>query len=392
MGIIVLNGMTEVLARAPRYAEIVNVVENSLLDIGAYKLKQQSRNRIEIAVNNIVDFDYTNIVSRFNISRIVSFTERYLVHAARLNDHFGLGGNSIESVETINNKLALRERFDSGRIFFSKVNTNELARLLVEQEPNNKIIVKPLNGTGSKDITLVCCPCAVPEDVVARYSGYDSVLVESYCEGKEFSVESYSWNGKHEIVAITQKIKNSNFVEIGHISPAEVTDEEKLKLSQHVYELLDQTDIQEGPCHTEVILSESGDATTVESHSRTGGDRIVCITEMTTGVDMIERYFFDLFNLHYPESNGTVDFAGSFYPSIPEGYMLNKQLDIPVMSTIYEFDYLVDAGVPVSVPYSSDSRHYRVLVGAASRSDLKTHLLEIERFVIQRCEKVALCG
>jgi hypothetical protein len=390
MGIIVINGMAEVLARAPRHVKIINVVENPKLDIGAYKFKQTSKYRIEIAANDIEKFDYNEIVSRYNIFRVVSFTERYLLHAARLNEHFGLGGNSIDSIGLINNKLALRERFDSGRIFFSKVSTDDLARVLIEQAPCSKIIVKPLNGTGSKDITLVCCPCGDPEDVVARYREYESVLVESYCEGNEFSVESYSWNGKHEIVAITQKIKNSNFVETGHFSPAEVTDEERLKLCQHVYQLLDETAIQEGPCHTEVILSELGDVTTVESHSRTGGDRIVCITEMTTGVDMIERYFFDLFNLQYTKSNGTVEFAGSFYPSIPEGYMLSDNLDIPSCSAIYEFDYLIDPGMHVTEPISSDSRHYRVLVGSSSISDLKARLLEIEGFVIKRCEKVAL--
>ena len=109
--------------------------------------------------------------------------------------------------------------------------------------------------------------------------------MEEYLDGPEYSVESISFDGDHIVVAITEKACGPNFVEVGHAMPARLAAADEAGISRCVTELLDAVEFRHGPAHTEIKLTGDGPRV-IESHGRTGGDRIRDLVEAAYGLDM----------------------------------------------------------------------------------------------------------
>jgi biotin carboxylase len=139
------------------------------------------------------------------------------------------------------------------------------------------VVVKPRNGAGSVGVYAV----TASEDVADGYrhaataSGSSTVLAEELLEGPEFSVETFSVAGSHEIVAVTRKTTTGapHFLETGHVTPAVLATDVKTGLAAQVSRALTAIGHRDGPSHVEVIYTAAGPAI-VEINRRIGGDRI----------------------------------------------------------------------------------------------------------------------
>ncbi|MCZ7460338.1 ATP-grasp domain-containing protein [Streptomyces sp. WMMC940] len=162
-------------------------------------------------------------------------------------------------------------------------------------------VVKPVDAAASLGVRLVRGPDEINDawrDVVrlrgctdhkfANYFPMGRFLMEEYLDGREFSVESLSFDGRHVPLAVTEKATHGNFVESGHALPARLAEPERAALLACVTEFLDAVDLRHGPAHTEVKLTTRGPRV-IESHARPGGDRIMELVEAAYGVD-IEAY------------------------------------------------------------------------------------------------------
>ncbi|HEY4937434.1 MAG TPA: ATP-grasp domain-containing protein, partial [Actinomycetota bacterium] len=116
----------------------------------------------------------------------------------------------------------------------------------------------------------------------------DAFIAEEYLDGPEYSVEAFTFRGRHVVLAITEKSVLPNFVEVGHAVPARLDDPVAFQVSDAVRTFLDCIGVCEGATHTEVRLTAGGPRV-VESHTRPGGDRIIELVETAVGVDL-ERY------------------------------------------------------------------------------------------------------
>ena len=79
-------------------------------------------------------------------------------------------------------------------------------------------------------------------------------------EGPELSVESFSFGGRHVVLAVTQKSCSANFVEIGHALPAALPDSIEEAVTASVRTFLDLVGLKDGPAHTEIKLYRAGRA------------------------------------------------------------------------------------------------------------------------------------
>ncbi|GAB7110673.1 ATP-grasp domain-containing protein [Streptomyces phaeofaciens JCM 4814] len=123
--------------------------------------------------------------------------------------------------------------------------------------------------------------------------GYDGpFLVEEYLRGPEYSVETLSRDGRHQVVGITEKLLGPPplFVEVGHVHPAPLPQDRRRAVEELTTEFLTACGYRFGPAHTEVIWTARGPRV-VESQARLGGDRIPRLVELATGLD-IERAIF----------------------------------------------------------------------------------------------------
>lgn len=154
------------------------------------------------------------------------------------------------------------------------------------------VIIKPTNGTGSSGVSKVENADGVaPALEWLRHCGNEfPVLIEQFVTGREFSVESFSEKGEHRVMSITEKfIDPETFVEKGHLMPARLEPLQWQKIEGYVVDVLTAMDFQNGPSHTEIILSERDDTPClVETHTRPGGDRITDLLINSTGYDVFE--------------------------------------------------------------------------------------------------------
>src|SRR5439155_23639591 len=172
------------------------------------------------------------------------------------------------------------------------------AKAFVGRCPNGTIL-KPVNGNGGTGIYLV----REPSDLEAAWAwsttatgGFSvsgaagrSVLAEEYLTGQEFSVETISVGGEHQVIAVTGKHTTGppHFVEVGHDLPAVLPATRYATVTGAALDALNAIGYLWGPCHTEVMLREGGDrATVVEINARFGGGQIWELAHLATGVDV----------------------------------------------------------------------------------------------------------
>lgn len=112
------------------------------------------------------------------------------------------------------------------------------------------------------------------------------MLAERFHEGPQFSVEAFSENAEHQVVAVTRKFSDpEHFVELGHVVPAELAPGQVESVHHTVGALLDALGVASGATHTEVVLTKDGPRV-IETHLRMGGDEIPVLVREATGVDL----------------------------------------------------------------------------------------------------------
>lgn len=228
--------------------------------------------------------------SRFTAA--LSLTETGLLLAAQINQALELPGVTPEVVARTRDKIRMREWLNSAgfsRVTAKAVQSVEQIRDFAE-EYGYPVIVKPRDGQGSQHIFCF----SHPEDVRLP-AGQDNsdYLAEPFLDGPEFSVEAFSQRGQHHIVAITGKFthdqdKNNPFVEVGHVVPANLTQQQQQTIVEYISRFLSVMAITEGCSHTEIRLTSTGPEV-IETHTRVGGDSIPTLVRQATGYDLLDN-------------------------------------------------------------------------------------------------------
>jgi biotin carboxylase len=249
---------------------------------------------------------------RTPLAHVVSNTEFGLEPAALVAAELALPrAASPELVRLFRDKAAMRAALSGtpGAVRAYTVRSSLEAAVAVRRL-GSAAVVKPSDGWGSLVVELV----RTPEDAVRAYDhivaiGGRGALVEEYLAGQEVSVETFSFDGRHVVVAVTEKFKLSNFVETGHLVPARLERRDVEAVSGAVVDFLTLLGLTDGPAHTEVILTPSGPRV-VESHNRIAGDAIPTAVRAATGVDLVRwTVAWPMFAMEPPETPPTASAA-----------------------------------------------------------------------------------
>lgn len=221
------------------------------------------------------------------VDRVVALTEDAMVPAAHAGSALGLPGNSLETVQLLQDKLAfravLRERGVDDVAARQGGSEAEIAAFVAAHGP---AVIKPRGGVASLGVRLVHSQADVPDAWRGACDfGMVPFLMEEYLEGPELSVETFSFAGRHVVLAQTAKQTHESFVEIGHTQPASLDPATVTQVNGLVTRMLDTVGFRDGPAHTEVKLTPAGPHL-VESHSRRGGDRIADLVQHVYGIDI----------------------------------------------------------------------------------------------------------
>lgn len=178
-------------------------------------------------------------------------------------------------------------------------------------------IVKPVKGAAKSGVSF----CKNQEELAAaiNYAGKvsDKILVEEYIHGREFSVESLTYEGETDIVQITDKENSGppHFVELAHHQPSSIPDKYLDRIKACVRSILKKVGFKNGATHIEMKLNEeTGKLYLIEINCRGGGDHISdTLTNLSTDCDYIKEIINISLGVYIPREYHNTGFSGICY-------------------------------------------------------------------------------
>lgn len=225
----------------------------------------------------------------WNFTGVLSLTEAGLEIAATLSQIWGLPGANLTTLEYLKNKGRMREllnKHNFSKVDYAVCNTAEELTSFINAN-GLPVIMKPVDAGGSLGINLIKDLDQIKEALEQIQNYGFNAIVEEFIEGPEYSVESFSFEGEHSVITITEKQINEQFIEIGQIMPARLCHELEKEIEHTVISFLSLVGVTNGPCHTEIKISPKG-IKIIESHNRIGGDYICKLIDLVYGVDVIK--------------------------------------------------------------------------------------------------------
>lgn len=229
-----------------------------------------------------------------HVDGIVSFSlESALPTLIYVANALGLVSNSEECLKLTQSKYAQRKALENAGISVPKYFLIETPESLCSINCPFPVIVKPVDSGGSQGI----CKVDKPDDLLSSYqyavgfSRSKRVIVEEFIQGREFSVEYISHNGKHYFIQITDKVTSGapRFVEMQHHQPADISVEVSGKIKDMVEAALTALKIENSASHTEILLTPNNNLFIVETGARMGGDFISSdLVRLSTGYDFVD--------------------------------------------------------------------------------------------------------
>lgn len=215
----------------------------------------------------------------------------------RINDELHLSGISKEQAIRATNKHLMREAFEAygapspkSRCFTDM----EVAWGSFCTDFTGACILKPSRNSGSRGIAKISSNIQMDEfarlfEFAKGESRDKQVMLEQFIEGPEFSVEIIVWEGRVNVLTVTDKktTEAPHFVELGHNQPSCFPDETVTLIKDAAVRGVKALGVDKCACHAEVKVQD-GRAYLMEIGARMGGDFIsTVLTRLSTGIDMV---------------------------------------------------------------------------------------------------------
>ena len=328
------------------------------------------------------------VVEKYGIDAIVTAaTDKPLVMMARIAEKYGFPFFSVDTARWSTDKFQMKERFELGGIPHAKgrlISRLEEAEGLVEGLVY-PVIVKPRDNSGSRGVKL-CRNQEELEESIAEaleYSHLDSVLVEEYIEGPEYSIESLHYDGKSEVIQFTEK-KTTEFpynVELGHKQPALLSEQRKEDICGIVSKIGRALQFDNCPSHTELKINDRG-IFVIETSPRLGGDFITStLVPLSTGINMEDQLLNIALGEPIDTKTGRVDKAsGIKYFQFREGVVKSINPHIKDIKVFYlKLD--LKEGDRVNPITSSLNRYGEFIIQAKDRDALDSQMSSLSKMV-----------
>ena len=228
------------------------------------------------------------------VKGITSFSlESALPTVVYVAQKMGLVSNLEDSLRLTQSKYAQRRALEQAGISVPRYYQIEKKDDLAKVDCQYPVIVKPVDSGGSQGICKVETPDGLSEAYryAVEYSRSRYVIVEEFVDGREFSVEYISHQGKHYFLQVTDKVTSGapRFVEMQHHQPADISENVHAAIRNMTEKALTALKIENSPSHTEIKLNSQGELYIIETGARMGGDYISSdLVRLSTGYDFVE--------------------------------------------------------------------------------------------------------
>lgn len=333
------------------------------------------------------DFEGTcAVVEKYGVDAIVTAaTDKPLVMMARVAEKYGFPFYSVETAQWSTDKYQMKQRFLEGGVPCARGLL--IAKVEEADDLYYPLIVKPRDNSGSRGVKL----CRNKEELqeamqeALQYSHLDTVLVEEYIEGQEYSIEGLHYEGKSEVIQFTEK-NTTEFpynVELAHKQPANLTEEQKNDIRELVSKIAKCMHFENCPSHTELKINERG-IFIIETSPRLGGDYITStLVPLSTGINMEDQLLNIALGEKVDTQTGRVDKAsGVCFFCLPEGVVKHidpKIEDVVSGPGVYSFELKLKEGDKVHQITSSLNRYGEMIISADNREGLDGLMADYEQ-------------
>ena len=327
------------------------------------------------------------VVEKYGIDAIVTAaTDKPLVMMARIAEKYGFPFYSVDTAKWSTDKFQMKQRFLEGGVPCAK------GRLVKSVEETADmvypVIVKPRDNSGSRGGKL----CRTQEELeqsmaeAMEYSKLDSVLIEEFIEGPEYSIEGLHYDGKSEVIQFTEK-KTTEFpynVELGHIQPANISEENKQKIRAIVAKIGKALKFENCPSHTELKINERG-IFVIETSPRLGGDYITStLTPLSTGVNVEDELLRIALGEKISPTPQSVQYSGVRFFAFDEGNIIKHIPDTNFVKTwphVVDFSFSLKEGDSVTQITSSLNRYGHLTLIAGNRASIEDTFEKYEKAI-----------
>ena len=224
---------------------------------------------------------------------LLAASEPAVVAVAQAASKLGLHGVSPWAATRTRNKVALRQALAAkglpNPLYREVIDSDEAER--AAKEIGLPVIVKPVDGYAGLGVRRV----DHPEDVslafllAQRHSRQGVIMIESYLEGAEYSVEGIKVDGEFRVFGIAQRERGESAHQYPSavFMPADVGASTQGALIAMARASLTAIGMMSGPAHVEFIMTRTGPYV-IEIGAYTGAARIEsALIHLSTGVDTL---------------------------------------------------------------------------------------------------------
>lgn len=331
------------------------------------------------------------VIEKYGIDAIITAaTDKPLVMMARLAEKYGFPFYSVETAQWSTDKFQMKKRFELGGVPHAQ------GRLISKVEEAEglifPVIVKPRDNSGSRGVKL--CrdknELQISINEALENSKLDTVLVEEFIEGPEYSIESLHHDGKSEVIQFTEK-KTTEFpynVELGHIQPANITDENKQKIREIIAKIGKALNFENCPSHTELKINNRG-IFVIETSPRLGGDYITStLTPLSTGVNLEDELLKISLGETINPQPMAVQYSGVRFFAFKEGCVIEHVPNDEFVKTwphVVDFSFNLQKGEKVHQITSSLNRYGHITLIAGNRESIDDAFEKYEKAIMEKC-------
>ncbi len=258
--------------------------------------------------------------------------------AAYVAQQLKLPGNSYEDVRAASNKLTFRKKLaENGIPQPDYAEIGDVIPFDALKSLNYPLVVKPSDRSGARGLSVIADASELISAInTARDISFErKAIVEEYVNGQLYSCECISVNGKHHIVALTQRdvrIIGGRVCEYNHSQPALLPHSVCERMREFVNKILSCLNLGYGAASIEFIVDSDNNVFIVELTPSMYGDYI--------GTDLVPLSY------GYDYTGAVLNIACGNSPAIPS--------DVPKMRSSVLFTYNEASGVRGGYTVSSE--------------------------------------
>lgn len=338
------------------------------------------------------DYEGTLAVARkYGVSAVVTAaTDKPLVMMARVAKELGLRFYSEETAIWSTDKYLMKQRFIEGGVPCARGRVIKSAEEAKDLE--FPLIVKPRDNSGSRGV-LLCQDMKSLQDAMEetlQYTRLNSVLVEEFIDGPEYSIESLHYDGKSEVIQFTEK-HTTPFpynVELGHIQPANLSDFKKDEIRSIIEKIGKTLGFNNCPSHTELKINERG-IYVIETSPRLGGDYITStLIPLSTGINIEDQLLHIALGHEVDCKPKYLQYSGVLFFSFEADSIITA---VPERDFVLKWPFVVDYSFKLSVNdcvnkiTSSLNRYGHIILKGSDRKSIDEAFFKYERVLKDTC-------